>query len=124
MSYKSHEQQLDLFAVSFDVQGQAKIVIDAPAASAPVVAPIIPVAKQPTHTITHDPLKGYKVVMAPGLTASQRNPCLSCSSFGRNMDACSEHCKHAAARSSYLEGIGMGGVLCGVDGEGLYGFGC
>lgn len=85
------------------------------------------VKKTQTHTITHTPSKGYKVVMAPGLTSSaQRNPCLSCDVFGRNMDACSENCKHPDARASYLENIGMGGVVCGVDTEasGAYGFGC
>lgn len=89
-----------------------------------IEAPVV-IKKTPAHTITRTPNKGYKVVLAPGLTtAALRNPCLSCDVFGRNMDACASSCKQSTARSSYLEAIGAPD-LAGVDTEGgAYGFGC
>lgn len=79
------------------------------------------VAKTPTHTITHTPSRGYKVVMAPGLTTmSRRNPCLSCDDFGRNMDSCSVNCKHETARIEYMRHIGMPDVAA-VNADGAYG---
>lgn len=120
MSANKNWNQLDLFSVSFDVQGVSVVEMQ-PVATEPVKT----IKQSPTHTITHNPLKGYKVVMAPGLNASPRNPCLSCPDFGRDMDTCSENCARAAERASYLESIGMGETVCGVDMQaGSYGIGC
>jgi len=82
------------------------------------------IAKTPTHSITHTPNKGYKVVMAPGLTsAGPRNPCRTCSDFGRDMDSCIKSCKHAAARRSYLDSIGMPDLAAVATDDTTYGVG-
>lgn len=116
-------EQLDLFAVSFNMQGNT--VIQMPAAPAPVEITTTVVTKTPTHTITHTPATGYKVVMAPGLTsAGPRNPCRTCSDFGRDMDNCSKSCKHADARASYLDSIGMPDLSAVATDDSSYGIGC
>ena len=91
--------------------------------SAVETMPATPPNPTPSVTVTHNPLKGYRVVMAPGLTTKPTaNPCLSCPVFGRDMDVCSEHCQKAAARVAYLEQIGIADVSAvGIDG--LYGIG-
>jgi hypothetical protein len=82
------------------------------------------IAKTPTHSITHTPNNGYKVVMAPGLTsAGPRNPCRTCQVFGKDMDSCFKNCLHADARFLYLKSIGESDHTA-VDTEGgSYGVG-
>lgn len=82
------------------------------------------ITQNPSYTITHNPLAGFKVVLAPGLTSARpKNPCLTCERSYLEKDDCSEHCKQATARMTYLEHIGMADVAA-VAGDGAYGFGC
>ena len=109
--------QLDLFAAY-----QA-----APVHSVPILVATNP-ASQPakSYTIEHNPLKGFKVVLAPGLTnKTPKNPCLSCpenSSGNHGKDYCSEFCKLQTERDAYLKQIGIG-LVSAADGGGAYGIG-
>jgi hypothetical protein len=108
-------EQLNLLAL---IQ-QEKPVVTAPTKEA---SPAPPKPTIPSYSITHNPLKGFKVVMAPGLTTrSPSNPCLGCDSFGQDMEKCSINCKHASERKAYLHYIGVT-VISAVDAEcGAYG---
>lgn len=73
---------------------------------------------QPNFSIEPNPaLKGFRVVLAPGLThASPKHPCLATCKKRLERITCSD------CRRQYLEQIGVSPVSA-VDGEGSYGFG-
>lgn len=82
-----------------------------------------PQPEKSAYSIKHDPLKGFKVVPAPGLTTkASPNPCLDCGKFGEDMNECSEHCIRLDARQHYLRSIGIE-LMSGVSGDGYYGVG-
>jgi hypothetical protein len=107
--------QLDLFAAPIAAPIQTPFSISATPATQP--------AKSYTIEPASDPLKGFKVVLAPGLTtASPKNPCLTCPRGYDEKDSCSEKCTNSARRA-YLEQIGTG-LVSGVDAaSGIYGIG-
>lgn len=93
------------------------------AIESPVTAASIYTAAKVAFTIEPNPSnqKGFRVVMAPGLTSkTPPNPCLSCDSVSLDMDNCSEFCKHESVRSAYLNKIGLP-LISSANGDGQYG---
>jgi hypothetical protein len=80
----------------------------------------------PQFTIERNPspLKGFRVVQAPGLThVTPKNPCLSCRRAVKGKLACSDpdKCLNPSLRYAYLEKIGTGGINVSVDFDVAYG---
>lgn len=113
--------QLDLFSFAAAPDGPKVQVAVIKSIPSPVVSQAVP---QPTFTIEPNPtFKGFRVVMAPGLTTrTPKNPCLSCTNADFGKDYCSEFCSHESARKEYLETIGIG-LINAADGDGSYGIG-
>jgi len=73
----------------------------------------------PEFTIERNPspLKGFRVVQAPGLThVAPKNPCRSCGS-----DGVYSSCRRCPMKRRYLDEIGVGGLRVAIDGDETYG---
>lgn len=81
-----------------------------------------PTVKQPTYSITHNPKKGYKVVLAPGLTTqSLKNPCIGCPL--QSADKSTYSCIRKV-HQEYLAQIGVPDLVAVDTEDGPYGLGC
>jgi len=77
---------------------------------------------QPSYSITHSPQKGYKVVLAPGLTSKPpKNPCFDCPLQGADKSTYSCIRKE---RQDYLNQIGVPDLVAVNTEDGPYGLGC
>ena len=111
--------QLDLFSL-----------FTAPVGTKPASKPVpqMTVTATPTkpYTIDKTPERGYRVVLAPGLTTSApKNPCLTCQQHrsGQSKEDCSENCLLQHAREAYLDHIGIP-LVSAVESDGVYGVSC
>lgn len=113
--------QLDMFTLF-----TAEMPAVKPAAKPLNTVQVIPqVTPQKNYSIepATSPLKGFRVVTAPGLTTAhqRKNPCSVCSQGHKDKSRCSEDCRLYAARQAYLDELGVG-LVSGVDStEGHYG---
>ena len=69
--------------------------------------------------VQHDPYKGFRVIVASGLTHATRNPCAACQHRGEA--TCSAVTATCSSRESYLATIGYGRPS--ADTDEAYGFG-